>query len=67
MIKKYWWLIALAALAYWKWDVVSKILGMNKTVTPTVEPEFGPMNLPNTDTPFQTDADNNNIPDYLQA
>lgn len=28
-IKKYWWIIA-AALIYWKWDEVSKMLGLNK-------------------------------------
>jgi len=71
MLKKYWWVI-LAALIYWKWDVISSMLVNKKDEykNPSnnpVDPEYGPMNLPNTSAPFEADEDNNNIPDYLQA
>lgn len=70
MIKKYWWLIAIAIFAYFKWDMVSEMLGLNKDKVPApkpVNPEYGPMNLPTTEKPFQEDSDGNQIPDYLQA
>lgn len=67
MLKKYWWII-LAAIVYWKWDVISTMLANKKDeYKKPVDPEYGPMNLPNSPTPFQADEDKNNIPDYLQA
>lgn len=68
MIKKYWWLILAGGLIYWKWDKIGPMLGFKpkETTTGSDLVEYGPMNLPETDKPFETDANEDSIPDYLQ-
>lgn len=71
MIKKYWWLLALGALAYWKWDEIKAMFGKSDLANPEgIVPE-NPMYtgtqamsiLPE----LNHDLDNNGIPDYLQG
>jgi len=75
MIKKYWWLIALAALAYWKWDEIKAMFGKKDwsdsanpsgevpTGTPLYTGDEAHSILPE----LNQDVNGDGVPDYLQG
>lgn len=72
MIKKYWWLLALAALAYWKWDEVKAMFGKKdyanpEGIVPVGTPLYTGEQAMSILPELNQDVDGNGIPDYLQG
>jgi hypothetical protein len=74
MIKKYWWLIALAALAYWKWDMVSTWLGIKPKDATIPQPKPAGFYPPTEEDAAKdviynsgADAAGDGVPDILQG